>query len=256
MKRSIIKGGLFIRGIILPVLLAAFSLCTPPGISSAQDKAPDPLAVLQGMEAAYAKVDNYTATFIKRELVNGELLPEETVSLKFKKPFKVYMKWVKEPHKNREAMYVRGMYDNKVVGHEGGLISFVTLHMAPTGSTAMKGNRHPITDVGIGRLMEIVSTNVRRAVSAGELTLSSKGEEELYGRKVRRYDAELPREKDKGYYARRIRLWVDAGLGLPIRIEVYGWNEELLESYGYRDLKINPGLTDAEFDEKYKGYDF
>ncbi len=217
---------------------------------------PDPLQIIKEMEAAYSGVDDYTATFIKKERVNGEVLPEEHIFLKFKKPFKVYMKWLKGPHDGREAMYVQGRYDNKVIGHEGGFIGFVTMHMKPTGSLAMKGNRHPITDVGIGRLIEIVDSNLDRALKSGELKISYIGEEETYGRKTWHVVGELPEKKENPYYCAKMDLWVDEQLKLPIKIDIYGWKNELLESYGYKDLKINPGLKDEEFDEGYKQYDF
>jgi len=206
------------------------------------------------MAPAYEKVDNYTAVFLKQELVNGELLPQETINFKFKKPFRVYMGWLKGPHEGREALYVQGENDNQVVGHEGGFFGFVTVDMEPTGKVAMRGNRHPITDVGIGRLIRIITTNGERAQKEGVLSLVYVGPETVYGRDTHHIRAKLP--PGKGYYGGRIEIWVDAQNGLPIKIEVYGWDGALWESYGYKDLKLNPGLTDAEFMEDYKGYDF
>ena len=218
---------------------------------------PDILKILDDIEASYGKLSSYTATFLKQERVDGELLPEETIRFKFKKPFKVYMGWLKgTPHGGREALYVAGRYDNKIVGHEGGILGIVTLHMDPKGGTAMKGNRHPITDSGIGRLIEIVTQNGRRAIKNGEGKFDIAGEETVFGRQAYVIKAELPEEKEKGYYARSIKIWVDREAGLPIRILIYGWEGELLESYGYKDLKVNPGIPDDEFDENYKGYGF
>ncbi len=215
---------------------------------------PDPLSILRGMAPAYEKVDNYTAIFLKQELVNGELLPEETITFKFKKLFKVYMGWMKGPHEGREALYVEGENEDKVIGHEGGFFGFITLNMEPTSSTAMRGNRHPITDIGLGRLIRIISDNGERAEKDGVLEIRYVGREEVFGRDTHHIQAELP--PDRGYYGGRIEIWVDAGNGLPIKIRIYGWDGTLWESYGYKDLKLNPGLTDAEFKEDYKEYDF
>lgn len=215
---------------------------------------PAPVAMLKGMDAAYARVKDYTAVFIKQELVKGELLPAETIRFKFKKPFMVYMGWMEGPHEGREALYVHGRNDNKVVGHEGGLIGFITLHMDPEGSIAMRGNRHPITDVGIGRLIDIVLENAGRAESEGVLDIVSAGQETVFGRDAAHLTVKLP--KGRGYYAGRIELWVDRGNGLPVKIMIYGWDGALWESYGYKDLVINPGIPGEEFDEGFKGYDF
>ena len=237
---------------IFAALFFVFSL-TGVSVALGQEQA-DPLKVLSGMEAAYAKVDDYTANFLKQERVGGKVLPEENIFLKFKKPFKVYMKWLKGPHEGREALFVRGKYDNKVVGHDSGILGFLNLKMDPNGKLAMRGNRHPITDVGIGRLIEIVMTNVRRGEKSGEVTLRLAGEEQVYGRQAWHIKIDYPPEKAKGYYCRKLDLWVDRELGLPVKIIVYGWKGEFLESYGYRELKINPGLKEEEFDKDYKDY--
>ena len=232
-------------------ILAAFFLCLA---ISAQARAEDPAKIIAGMSAAYAKVDDYTAIFYKQERVNGSVLPREKILLKFKKPFKIYMKWLpSSPHAGREALYVGGANGGKVIGHEGGLIGFITLHMKPTGAIAMRGNRHPITDVGIGRLIDIVEYNFKRAGEKGVLRLESLGEAEVYGRKTRHIAMEMP---ESGYYAPKMEIWVDEGLRLPIKIEVFGPKGRFLEGYGYSGLKINPGLKDTEFTEGYKGYHF
>ncbi|MGA2193274.1 MAG: DUF1571 domain-containing protein [Nitrospirota bacterium] len=214
----------------------------------------DPFEVLSSMPEAYSKVDDYTAIFHKRERVDGELLPEENILLKFKKPFKVYMKWLKGPHEGREALYVQGMYKDKVIGHEGGFFGFVTMHMDPHGRLAMRGNRHPVTDAGIGRAIEIITSDLKKGEAANEQRLKAIGEEMLYGRKAWHILMKLP--PDGGYYAPEYDIWVDEELNLPVKIVIYGPGGELLESYGYSDLRLNPGLSDAEFDPGYKGYSF
>jgi hypothetical protein len=249
LSKPVTLGALFII-----VLMLTFRMTPVSAEESAQPV--DPSKALDGMEAAYAKVNDYTANFLKRERVKGELLPEENILLKFKKPFMVYMKWQEGPHEGREALYVQGMYDNKVVGHEGGFISFITLKMDSKGGTAMKGNRHPITDVGIGRLIGIIMENLRRGEKEGEAKLTFAGGESVFDREAYHIIGDLPPEEEKGYYCKRIEVWVDKGLGLPVKLIIYGWKDEVLERYGYKDLKLNPGLPDSEFDKKNKDYDF
>ena len=49
---------------------------------------------------------------------------------------------------------------------------------------------------------------------------------------------------------------------LPIRAEQFGWPEKagdkppLIEVYDYADLKVNVGLTDADFDSHNPNYGF
>jgi outer membrane lipoprotein-sorting protein len=62
-----------------------------PGPGQAASDAPDPPAIMQRMASAYDGIRDYTAVFLKRERINGTLLPLETIELRFQAPFKVYM---------------------------------------------------------------------------------------------------------------------------------------------------------------------
>ncbi len=104
---------------------------------------------LKHAEATLARTDSYTAIFHKQERIQEKLADEETIFLKFKKPFKIYMKWVKEPYKGRESLYVEGYNDNRIKVRESGLAGIITVDIDPKGTLVMKGNRHPVTDSGI-----------------------------------------------------------------------------------------------------------
>ena len=52
------------------------------------------ITMLEQMEASYAKLNDYTATFQKQERVGEKLNDREQIFVKFAKPFKVYMKWL------------------------------------------------------------------------------------------------------------------------------------------------------------------
>lgn len=196
------------------------------------------------------KLDSYTAIFHKQERVNGKLLEEETIFLKFKKPFQVYMKWIKDPYKGREVLYVEGWNQGQIMAHEGGITGIVTLNLNPRGSMAMKGNRHPVTDTGIGHLIKIISENIRRRMKAGGFKLLEDGEETVYGRKTRKVEVVFERDRTKGYYGYRVVINLDEEKKVPIKIQIYDWGDQLVESYGYENLNLNAGLTDADFDPK------
>jgi outer membrane lipoprotein-sorting protein len=213
----------------------------------------DPAEILSAMGAAWSKVNDYTAIFYKQERVAGKVLPEEKIQLKFKKPFKIYLHWLAGPHEGRESLYVRGENGGKVIGHEGGILGFITLTMDPAGSMAMKGNRHPITDAGIGRLIEILDKDLKRGRERRELKLTLLGEDEVYGREAWHILKDTPAG---GYYAPKMEIWVDKELNLPIKIKIFGPGDEFLESYGYSDLEVNIGLKDEEFTKGYKDYHF
>ena len=62
-------------------------------------------------------------------------------------------------------------------------------------------------------------------------------------------------ESSEGIQFHRASLYVDDELRVPIRLVVHGWpaseddQPPLIEEYIYTDLKLNVGLTDAEFSE-------
>ena len=101
-------------------------------------------------EDAYGRVTCYTAVFHKQQRVDGKLLPEETILIKFRRPFSLYMGWIAEPYKGSELLYVEGWNDNQARTHRGGLLRFVTLNLAPRNPRLMAGNLRPFTDTGIG----------------------------------------------------------------------------------------------------------
>jgi hypothetical protein len=217
----------------------------------------DPVKLLAGMEAAYAMVRDYTARFERQERVGGALRPREEIFLKFKRPGRIYLKWLSGPSRGREAILAEGDRGRKAVIHEPGVLSgFFTLLLDPDHPRVMRESRHPITDVGIGRLIELIGDNARRALARGELALVSRGEGEEDGRRVKRVEAILPRDASKGYYCYRLLLFVDAERALPVRAMIYDWDDRLIGDYSYRELSLNPGLSAEEFDPGNPTYGF
>ena len=88
---------------ILPVIVLMGLLCGGPRAypSPGNDQIRAVLTLLTQLESSYAGTEDYAAVFQKQERVDGELLPEETILLKFQKPLKVYMKWIKGPHRGK-----------------------------------------------------------------------------------------------------------------------------------------------------------
>jgi hypothetical protein len=43
---------------------------------------------------------------------------------------------------------------------------------------------------------------------------------------------------------------------MPIKTQIFDWEDKLVECYGYEKLKVNPGLTNPDFDPKSPEYHF
>ncbi len=242
------------RSILKRALLA---LALAGGFASPVAAAQDPATLFVRMEAAYARVTDYTARFERQEWVGGTLRPREEALLKFQRPHRFYLKWLSGPSEGREAIYVEGTRDNKVMIHEPGVFSgFFTVVLDPGHPRVMRESRHPLTDIGIGRLIELITNNGRRALARGELLLVDRGPGEEYGRRVQRVEAILPRDPTKGYYCYRLLLSVDAEWELPVRAMIYDWEDRLVGDYAYHELRVNPGLRAEEFDPANPAYGF
>lgn len=218
-------------------------------------------------------VMDYTCMLVKRERVNGELLDPEYMRCKIRHPrkdegraipFSVYMAFVSpDSMRGREVIYVEGYNDGKLIAHEGGLKGkfLPTVPLLPTSALALRGNRYPITEIGI-------LTLTRRLIEKGER------DRQLGECKVRLVDGALVNKRpctmlevlhpvhDSQLDFHLARVFMDKELKMPVRYEAYGWPESkgakppLLEEYTYMDVKVNVGLVDQDFDPANPNYRF
>ena len=125
---------------------------------------------IAGCQARYAEVDDYTCTFLKRERLDGKLSAQQVMQMKARsRPVSVYFKFQK-PNKGREAIYVAGRHKDHLLAHDVGLFKVIagTMLLDPRSETAMNGCRHPITEAGIGSLIDTVAMRWDRELTPGE----------------------------------------------------------------------------------------
>ena len=217
----------------------------------------DPAELLFGMEAAYAHVEGYTARFVRREVVEGTLRPREEALLKFQKPGLIYLRWVAGPPAGREILFVPGQNDDRMLVREPGLLaSLATIVMAPDSPRVLEESRHPVTDIGIGRLIGLILDNARRAAAAGDLVVRDLGASAGPEGPGRGVEMVLPAQADKGYYCRRLAVVIGESSGLPLRAVVYDWADRMVAEYGYLDLKLDPPIGARDFDPANPEYAF
>ncbi len=213
-----------------------------------------PAQLLAAMEAAYRGVRDYTATLVKQERVKGKLLPRETIQVKFRRPFSIYMKWTGQEKAGQEVVFVRGRNDGKMTAHPGSFPD-VTVNLQPGSGLAMKGNRHPITEASLGDVLALMGRDLKRSVERPQdgVTLRDLGEEARFGARVRCVEGRFPAP---GYYAPRLRICVFVANKLLSRVQAWDAGDRLLEDYEYRDLRINVGLRDRDFAIDNPAYNF
>lgn len=243
------------KGVTRIVCAALFILAAMAAHADATHKL-DPEEWLREAEAAYDRVTSYTAVFHKQQRVAGKLLPEETILIKYKKPFSLYMKWIRSPYKGSELLYVAGVNEDQVRAHRGGILRFVTRNLYPGDSALMADNLRPVSHTGIGFLLDTVAINIRKAIKSGKLTFSGREEETVYGRNTQVLEVVFPKERAQDYDGYRFVINQDIENKMLIRIRVYDRDDQLIENYGYENLDLDARLTDADFDPKNPEYHF
>src|SRR5262249_10899268 len=127
-------------------------------------------AVMASCKASFAKVKDYRFVFYKRERIDGQLTAQHVIHMKIRnQPLSIYAKFSR-PKSGREAIYVTGRHGGKAVVHDVGLGKLIagTVKLDPKGSMAMEDCRHPITEAGIGHMIETIITAWDKELSAAE----------------------------------------------------------------------------------------
>jgi hypothetical protein len=243
----------------------------PPRMATLGSPRPDEHPLMPALRWAYdglgniEKLQDYSATMVKRERINGKVGEPEYMFVKIRhQPFSVYIYFLGPAElKGREVIYVQGSHSGNLLAHATGLQGKLlgVLELAPTGLVAMRGNRYPLTEIGILNM-------VRRLVEVGEEDIKY-GECEVKffkGAKINNRVCTciqvvhpVPR---RNFLFHLARIFVDDELNMPIRYESYDWPEtaggapRLLEEYTYLNLKLNNGFTDADFDVRNPNYKF
>lgn len=218
-------------------------------------------------------VDDYTATFIQQERDDdGVLGPETVMEMKVRtrhrggeegSPMRVYLHFLSpESAAGREVIWAEDLYSGKLVVHEAGALGLLRLHLDPEGLIAMRGQRHPISEIGLTKLIDklIERGEFDRGSTDLEVTLSEGhqlGETPVSLIRIRR---PTPAEGENNFSIAEIAF--DPRRQLILSYRSFGWPEEpggeptLLESYTYRDVRTNVGLSEQDFDPDNPEYDY
>ena len=211
------------------------------------------------------KIDDYSATVVKRERIGTTLNDFEYYFIKVRhRPFSVYLYFLSpQAVRGQEVIYVEGQNNGNMWAHTVGVRDALvgTVSLAPTGMIAMRGQRYPLTEIGILNL-------TRRLIEIGEEDMKF-GECEVTffpGAKINDREATVlqvvhpvPRRNFLFHIA---RIFVDEELCVPVRYESWDWpkkpgdSPELLEEYTYLNLKLNNGFGDIDFDIRNPAYSF
>jgi outer membrane lipoprotein-sorting protein len=232
-----------ITGVAVLGIVVAVGALARPEISAAagvQNTSSLPIT-FEKIKATYESVHDYRCIFSKNEFLKGRMKLEKMEML-FRKPQDIKFMWI-APKKGQKAVFLKGQNDDKLRARKGGLLSMVAVNLDPLGDRAMEDNRHPITQAGIGYLIQRTLEDIAK----GQYELKYLGDEPLDDRPC--YHIEFTSKGAKGYhYGLKTEFWIDKELKLPIQSKHFDYDNRWIETYSYSQLKLNVGLRDSDFE--------
>lgn len=204
-------------------------------------------AVVAKAVARYQALESYQATFESRELDSKGKWAGESSFLKFEKPFTIFMAWTAGEKKGLQILYAENRFDDKMfVRMPGMLFAMIPpVAVAHDDPRVMKMSKHSIKNAGIGFFLQDFSESMRKLAPRGQVkVLAVKEGVDAEGEKGTLLDVVFldPREE----YARRAVVFSQK-TGLPVEIKLFKGQDEWVESYLYKNLKIDTAPADAEF---------
>ncbi len=213
--------------------------------------------ILETGMRTYADIRGYTSILYKQERIDDELQGKEKIFLKYREhPHSIYMKWLDGPWKGRELVYNESLLGKgKVRVRESGALGILPVTLPVDSAIAQRGSNHKVTEIGLKNLLDMIEENYRAAEPNNDLDRKNHGFQDLDGHKVYVMESILPDDPSKGYYCHRMFHYIDFKRSLEIKARIYTFGNKLYESYYYTRIKINPGLTDNDFDPDNPDYD-
>lgn len=215
-------------------------------------------------------VRDYSCRLIKRERIDGELQSHQFINVMMRceqkndgqveQPMAVFMQFL-APRilKDRRVLYVEGQNDGNMLIRKGGRsMKYLRLEFDPKGRAARRESNYPITDIGfdkiIDRLLERVASDIKNDPTAANTQVSHYRNAKV-GDRICTHIQILHPKRGEGIQFHKASLYVDDKLHVPIRLVVHDWpasegvKPPLMEEYTYVNLKLNVGLSDADFSE-------
>jgi hypothetical protein len=166
--------------------------------------------------------------------------------------------------KGREVIYVDGKNQNKMCAHEGGTglkAAIPDLWLDPAGFLAMKGQRYPVTEIGLENLIVQLISRAERDMKAGMCKVQFRKGAMINKRKCTMIQVMHP-DKRAPYDFHVAQIFIDDELQVPVRYVSYDWptapgvRPKLIEEYTYLNVKINNGFKNVDFDVNNPNYNF
>lgn len=228
----------------------------------------------QVLDRMNAEVRDYQGTLIKRERIWGALGEEVRMAFKIRQPPpdsqggassepSVYLKFESpDSVAGREVIWQAERNQGKLISHEAGLKRMLgRMELDPHGRLAMLGQKYPITEIGLKRLVEKLIEKAEDVPLLNQAKVEIVESQSVHDTPCTLIQVTNP-EPGGGLDFHIAQIFIDSERMLPVRYAAYLWPAEdgqsppLEEEYTYLNVKTNVGLSDADFDPENSAYDF
>lgn len=243
-----------------PIIPVAYASAAEPAATAALVRT-DPAEVARLGRARYAAtIRDYTCVFLKQERLGGKLGKREEIEVRFREnPKSIYMFWRRNTGDVRRSLMID---NNDFVDKKGRKVARVEPNGAIVrlfcrdikipihGKRARAASRRSMDNFGFAATFDLLDEYNTRANRNGELDFRYAGEGVVDGRPTYKLVRYLPYTGEGGQYPDALMvLHLDQEWLLPTAVYSYADHagKKLLGSYVFTKVKLNVGLSDADF---------
>jgi hypothetical protein len=217
------------------------------------------------------QLPHYTCQFTKQERVDGsDLQDEQILALKFRQqPFSVYLKWLEGGDVGREVLFVSGVNDDRMVVKAGRGFARLApaISLRPNESLAMSESRHPVTQLGLLNMADLILKSRRRDLELKSgVTWELIPGQEFADRPCHCFVTVYESREVESLYRKSV-VHVDDELMVPVSVQNFTWldgeldpeagtldEQTLIEAYSYTNIHFDSQLADIDFDRANPDY--
>jgi hypothetical protein len=211
-------------------------------------------------------VQDYTCRIVKRERINGVLQSQQFIQAKVRpakfeagalvQPFAVALDFLGPKNvAGRRVLFVEGAFEGKMLVRQrtGG----ITYRITPDGGLAARESLMPITSIGFHNMLREAIRQMEDDMTADPAGDNTRVEQfpsaKIDGRPCLAVRITHPRRQPNLDF-HVAHVFLDSQWRLPVRLDFYDWPDTaegkpvLLGEYTYQDVKLNVGLSSADFD--------
>ncbi len=225
---------------------------TTPTVELGQLGKTDPIAFLERCRDKTAREIKATrGTLLMRERVMGKVSPQQRVHFSFRdQPYCIRMDWKEGVNLARKTCYVAGENDGHMLVQPAGWRSLAGIvRIKPDSEDALSSSRVPITEFGMQKSIESTLRVWKEARERDDLQVVFGGPKTIpqFGdRPVWELKRTASKTADKEGIV-QATYYVDTQTCLQVGTHLVGKGDELIGSYYFRDLEINPTFEKGTF---------